>query len=299
MATLAIRGHITRGIEVIETLQMLGGANTNLLSGAGRETIYYIKESNICCVCDRDLLPRPHIIFSLEIFLEKFPHKVGDKVISIVGETEVLSMEWISGTDKVWYTTSNGSYNAECLQPYKETMEERQYKELRMPLDDNDKLATEVTIDGNKIKPPKNHLIGKITKVNNGLLVEFVKKQPEYPKNYKECCNIVGGIASTRHLKYNTMPAYKFEEDLRDSLETLRKLIICRNAYWRIAGEEMGLGKPWESRETKDKYIIRRAGDTIVKGYNISSVLEFPTPEMRDAFYNNFKDLIEECKELL
>ena len=27
--------------------------------------------------------------------------------------------------------------------------------------------------------------------------------------------------------------------------------------------------------------------------------LSFPTEEMRDAFYENFKDLIEQCKELL
>lgn len=28
-------------------------------------------------------------------------------------------------------------------------------------------------------------------------------------------------------------------------------------------------------------------------------LLDFPTAEMRDAFYENFKDLIEQCKELL
>ena len=30
-----------------------------------------------------------------------------------------------------------------------------------------------------------------------------------------------------------------------------------------------------------------------------NTVLAFPTKEMRDAFYENFKDLIEQCKELL
>ena len=30
-----------------------------------------------------------------------------------------------------------------------------------------------------------------------------------------------------------------------------------------------------------------------------STILEFPTEEMRDAFYENFKELINECKELL
>ena len=28
-------------------------------------------------------------------------------------------------------------------------------------------------------------------------------------------------------------------------------------------------------------------------------ILSFPTEEMRDAFYENFKDLIELCKEFL
>ena len=28
-------------------------------------------------------------------------------------------------------------------------------------------------------------------------------------------------------------------------------------------------------------------------------ILTFPTKDMQDAFYENFKDLIEQCKELL
>lgn len=71
-------------------------------------------------------------------------------------------------------------------------MEERQYKELRMPLDDDDKLATEVTINGNKILSPNGYLIGKITQVDNGMLVEYVKKQLQYTKTYEECCKILG-----------------------------------------------------------------------------------------------------------
>ena len=42
-------------------------------------------------------------------------------------------------------------------------------------------------------------------------------------------------------------------------------------------------------------------GNTIGKGkwYTDNKILAFPTEEMRDAFYENFKDLIEQCKELL
>ena len=82
-------------------------------------------------------------------------------------------------------------------------------------------------------------------------------------------------------------------------LTNFQLLLIFRDAYWKIAGEQMGLGKPWDPCDTKDKYILRRAKEEILKGYNISSVLEFPTEEMRHAFYENFKDLIEKCKELL
>lgn len=52
---------------------------------------------------------------------------------------------------------------------------ERIYDELRMPLDDDDKLASEVRTKGVKIVPPIGYLIGKITHTDNGMLVEFVK----------------------------------------------------------------------------------------------------------------------------
>ena len=133
-----------------------------------------------------------------------------------------------------------------------------------------------------------------------------VKKKPVYPKTYEECCKIMYGIAHEMHLQYDTRPSYKFEEDLRDLLENLRKLIICRNAYWKIAGEQMGLGKSWEHDYLKDantiRYAIYNTGDEIVKldgKLYRNYTLCFPTEEMRDAFYENFKDLIEQCKELL
>ena len=93
--------------------------------------------------------------------------------------------------------------------------------------------------------------------------------------------------------------------------DTLQKLYICRDAYWKIAGEEMGLGKPWEpdweNSEERRYCIVNINGEInlpekiltkwILKVTN--KILVFPTEEMRDAFYENFKELIEQCKELL
>lgn len=42
------------------------------------------------------------------------------------------------------------------------------------PKGDTDKLATEVSIRGTKIYPPKGMLIGKVTPKDNSLFVEFV-----------------------------------------------------------------------------------------------------------------------------
>ena len=120
------------------------------------------------------------------------------------------------------------------------------------------------------------------------------KKKKEYPKTYEECCKVLG-IDTLGH----SADGYKWE-----ILSTFQNLLICRDAYWKIAGEEMGLGKPWEPDYTKDRYIICRLEDKILKGYRISGlvehfILEFPTEKMRDAFYENFKELIESVKELL
>ena len=74
-----------------------------------------------------------------------------------------------------------------------ETQSKREYDELRMPLDDDDKLATEATIMGKKILPPDGYLVGKITETDNGMLVEYVEKKPKYPTTYAECCEILVG----------------------------------------------------------------------------------------------------------
>lgn len=120
------------------------------------------------------------------------------------------------------------------------------------------------------------------------------KKKPEWPKTYKE---------SLDALDYPTV-----EEACRIPilLSHLERLLICRDAYWKLAGEEMGLGKPWEPDWREKRYIIYMNQDVnaIISGYREKGdaehhIFEFPTIEMRDAFKENFKELIEECKELL
>lgn len=134
-----------------------------------------------------------------------------------------------------------------------------------------------------------------------------VRKQSKYPKTYKECYNLLNDF------NFTDVEQYDFEIDWRltikdknygNILSTFAKLLICRDAYWNIAGEKLGLGKPWEPNwlnTEQDKFVLYTHNNNIcsncfILGHN---VLAFPTEEMRDAFYENFKELIEQCKELL
>lgn len=121
----------------------------------------------------------------------------------------------------------------------------------------------------------------------------LVKKEKGYPKTYWECCDVL----RIPPLK-NDAEGYKWELLVR-----FQELLICRDAYWKVAGEDMGLGKPWSPSDTD--YITGRYCIFVYRGNIICDtpaqdcILTFPTEEMRDAFYENFKDLIDECKELL
>ena len=132
--------------------------------------------------------------------------------------------------------------------------------------------------------------------VINATKIVLEKKKKEYPKTYEECLKILG---------FTTIYTPKVEPmfDYDDDIIALQKLKNCRNAYWKLYGEEMGLGKPWEPdwNTSEPKYVIAYTSHGIEKQWETTyrKGLAFPTEEMRDAFYENFKEEIEICKELL
>lgn len=143
--------------------------------------------------------------------------------------------------------------------------------------------------------------------VINATKIVLEKKKKEYPKRYEECCYV---------LRFENTEMV-FEDDYRDInppkeqwkrlglMNQFYQLLICRDAYWKIAGEEMGLGKPWESvyksLEDNHYFTICTFNSKIECSATAhrNTILAFPTEEIRDAFYENFKELIESVKELL
>lgn len=144
--------------------------------------------------------------------------------------------------------------------------------------------------DGYELKDENGNVI-------NATKIVLEKKKKEYPKTYEECCRVL----SVSEFEYNhTGTNVWYRHKL---MATLDKLMLCRDAYWKLAGEEMGLGKPWEPdwKDTAIKYVLTFSAENIIRTTTLhyNYILAFPTEEMRDAFKENFDTDIEICKELL
>ena len=339
MGNIAIKGHKTRGNEVIEILKMLGGKisrECGYEDGFYSNYAYFI-DTNENYFIDGFLIgdenPTEFSIFTLEEFLEKFPYKVGDKVI--VSETQKIvtieDMSWRNDHKIIYETCYNNDcvsyYSAEELQPYKEeTMkdyfitEEDYEKTLEVEqeyIDAAERLINQLADSTHwKCKDfDSQKMIALFLKKNTGIITEkedsiivdipkgyefagvdddnrqvvFEKIACQYPKTYEECCEII-----------HSDPNFYIDTHLHSNkLGSLYKLLISRDAYWKIAGEQRGLGKSWKpdwnNLSTTHEFIKINKGCFIYS----SRVLVFPTEEMRDAFYENFKELIQSCKELL
>ena len=109
---------------------------------------------------------------------------------------------------------------------------------------------------------------------------------------FEECCEVLSlGEDGKLYTK-----GYK-----ASLIQTFQKLLICRDAYWKIAGEELGLGKPWEPSEYEDCFMVFRSWGKVCTycGTGNCEPFEFPNEEMCDAFHKAFKKELEICKELL
>lgn len=181
-------------------------------------------------------------------------------------------------------------------------------KQIKAIVNISDKVTDNITsqlMDGKSFNLPDGyHFVDENGNKIEALKIALEKDVKEYPKTYEECCKILE-IDNSVYLTSDEEGHWNdYELGLNYLIEHLRKLIICRDAYWKLYGEEMGLGEPWEPDWTDDmthKFIIHTIKDKIHCGVSLvkNHTFAFPTENMRDEFYENFKIDIEKCKELL
>ena len=307
---LAIKGHPTRGKEVIELLEMMGGVNVDSHKGhfpdEWKSSYYIYGDNTIQFARDEFLLKLNFVIFTLEEFLEKFPYKVGDKVKLYYQDEEedrycsaipstIIGMRWDKSRGEVAYKMKG--IKREC------------YKDEISYDNNNEHSAVIADINLNRADYADEveiNLGDYEIEVRDGRTFAVLKK-PTYPTNYQECCQVLG-LPMQNALEYINKDCNKHDyyNDLQSTLNCFVSLKICRDAYWKIAGEQMGLGKLWKPDFTNDdeeRYGIYTAANKVVKDFcgvgDVNTILTFPTEEMRDAFFNAFREDIEKCKELL
>ncbi len=298
---LAIKGHEYRGNEVIEILKMLGASNKKDYTGSYPTTLYILDDNNIdlayTCDCENQE------IFKLEDFLRKYPFKIGDKVINddysgygIITEMVWDSVEWCVkycvkfedfGTI-AWFNSHEIKISNICLIDNTDICLISKADPLHELCESK---TSTLIIDSEVCKDEVELILNDYEiEVRDGKTFA-VKKKPKYPTTYEECCDVLKIPKEERYididvpLSYNNL-LYKFTE-----------LLICRDVYWKIADN----WKPDWTDNYEKKYIINFYQNKInfTNGTNAQYILSFPTAEMRDAFYENFKNLIEKCKELL
>lgn len=106
---LAIKGHSTRGKEIIGLLEKLGGYADELVgNGTDEKYAYFILEEennaiDAFPIDKKDEFDFDARIFTLEEFLEKYPYKVGDEFCNPYDK--ITEMFWDEEDEIVYYKT--------------------------------------------------------------------------------------------------------------------------------------------------------------------------------------------------
>ena len=200
--------------------------------------------------------------------------------------------------------TINADYKGECLLFPSE--DQRDWSKFVRFWDKSEvgEQEAEKLDEEHEIKLPDGYIFkDENGNVINATKIVMEKKKKMYPKTYEECCKIIGAdpnnFLGITNCYYGEVETTNYEKGLLNNIAALWYLRICRDAYWKIADD-------WKEKrkERSTSYVIySTTSGEIVKCTMINSIanylLDFPTEEMRDAFYENVKELIERCKELL
>ena len=136
-----------------------------------------------------------------------------------------------------------------------------------------------------------------------GNKIIIMESKKELPKTWEEC---IAKIKDLEYIDRNCIYKATFSAEtasnhinnipigLGKPMLALCKLLVCREVY------RQGWKPNW-TNENENKYCIINDSNKIETSINasIGRVLSFQSAEIRDQFLENFKDLIEEAKELI
>lgn len=150
---------------------------------------------------------------------------------------------------------------------------------------------------------PKGYVIDKENSTANNIVLKLV--EPSRPKTWEEYCDKMRGknsyyfeetfdkITSSHFSREPFLSEFKDKKDVK-SFVSFSKLFKLRKDWI----------KNWEpdwTNNSQRKYVICNYSGEVIKDISLSTAhcLSFPTPEMRDEFFDCFKDYLEQAKDLI
>ena len=278
----AIKGHPTRGKEVIQILESLGGKNIDKLEGTYK-TFYYINDENEIGDNHKDNMPPTYKLYTLEEFEREFPFKIGDEVITPLGHIgTIISIK--DNKYEVFFKIDSALISPKRLKLYKEMKEERN---VTLTLDK----AKEWYKKGGELR--EIALQAFIEKELNPLprsWEEFCRNNPvQVGECWLENCDEI----RKKELSTNEARIYKNWIPSRKSAEAHLAMIQLEQLRdcWR---------RGWVPTPGESYYVIK-LGFKGLDVYRFCTVefLSFPTREMAEEFLKCFRDLIEKAGDLI
>ena len=283
---ITIKGHPTRGNEVIQILENLGGKNAS--NHKGKDNYAYYISSIDSRIYKTSILFSEYKHYTLEEFEREFPFKIGDRVIST---TTNFTGTIINLKENGWYYVKLDSGNFLCisrqyLKLYKEMKEERN---ITLTFEK----AQEWYKKGGELKEVALQAFSE--KELNPLprsWVEFCKKYQIKPGEtfVDGYSKFVGNTVGPRNpiVDKNVCPSIKSAE----AHLAMIQLEQLRNCWWN------GWEPIWDISQ---KYCIYLSHNEVQVRMctNVARFLTFPTREMALEFLECFRDLIELARNLI
>lgn len=295
---IAIQGHPTRGHEVIQILENLGGKNDCPLTGTDKDFYYYIyndsRKGIRCHYCNYVSKCKK---YTLDEFKKEFPFKIGDRIISAT-TNYIGTITNLEEGGCYYIKYDNGNLTCAFGQNLK------LYKEM-------ERIVT-LTLDKAKEWYKKGGELKEIA------LQAFSEKElSPLPRNWDEFCEnnpiqdheafinyANGDITICKECAGSGLGVWKrtpekdrckcVSQKSAEAHLAMMQLEQLRNCWWDD-------WKPDWLEGNVQKYVIQKWRDriSIETTYVTHSFLSFPTYEMAKEFLECFRDLIEIAGDLI
>ena len=295
---IAIKGHASRGKEIIQILRSLGATSYGIYDTCSHPEWYWYINKNKEITCDPKRSMCGYKLYTLEEFEEEFPFKVGDKVIhkEFNDFFEVISFNPGSSYPYKIKGVCEFSTKSYVLTKWQPKMKEERFVTLTL-----DK-AKEWYKKGGELKEIALQAFSE--KELNPLPRSWKEFCENYPiQDHEAFINYANGdITICKECAGSGLGTWKRKPE-RDRCKCVSQksaeahlamiqLEQLRDCWWGDWKPIWGISQKWYIRLFNG---VPSVGITT----NISKFLTFPTKEMAEEFLECFRDLIEKAKDLI